>query len=209
MSYFNTLLEFVAKADFEDKDTIAKIKTELHQLKELLHGHAHHEELKIHDLLKRKGSSLYQQVESEHREHAKFYINMESKIEALELLNDPIGIHYAGNEIYLDIRKFYADNLNHLDYEERVLLPELQKHCTDLELREIFFETYHIMTSDQMKDMLIRLFPHMNKDDKVTFLKDIQDSEPAKFESAWLSVAQSLDEQEENQLMHALGMTSG
>ena len=127
-----------------------KLKKELNSLKLLLEGHAEHEEKQIHLLLKRKNSPLYETAEREHQYHALYFKNIEEKFINILSLHDVYHINQLGYEIYLDLRKFFAETLLHLDYEEKVLMPELQQLYTDGEIKEIDYDTYQKMIPEQM-----------------------------------------------------------
>lgn len=99
-------------------------------------------------------------------------------------------------QIYLAYRKFVGDNLLHLHEEETKLLPELQRLCTDEELRAIEHPTYSVMTPDEMTEMLQVLFLHMNFSDKCAFLTDIRLAQPKKFLILWERATQFLSAQE-------------
>jgi hypothetical protein len=75
--------------------------------------------------------------------------------------------------------------LLHLHQEETKLLPEIQRLCSDEELRAIEHPTYDLMTVEEMKEMLQILFPHMNFSDKCAFLADIRLAQPDKFLQLW------------------------
>ena len=69
----------------------------------------------------------------------------------------------------------------HLDYEERSLMHELQRLCTDEELGSVDAKTYAVMTSEDMVNMLDVLSPHMNPSDLDFFLADIQRTQAEKY----------------------------
>ncbi len=107
---------------------------------------------------------------------------MENLLDAVKTSPDHIE---AGYQFYLVYRKFVGDNILHLHEEETKLLPELQRLCTDEELRAIEHPIYDLMTVDEMVEMLQVLFPHMNFSDKCAFLTDIKLAEPQKFLQLW------------------------
>jgi hypothetical protein len=172
----------VAKTDFTDDIAIAHIESEWLCVKEMLEGHAYHEEQNFHTLLEKKGSTIHRDVHNDHEHQEEALKNLQSLLDVTKESLEPIE---AGHQFYLAYRKFVGDNLLHLHEEETKLLPELQKLCTDEELRAIEHPTYHLMTSDEMTEMVKILFPHMNFADKCTFLADIQLAEPQKFLQLW------------------------
>jgi hypothetical protein len=89
-----------------------------------------------------------------------------------------------------------GDNLLHLHEEETKLLPELQRLCSDEELRALEHPTYDLMTADEMMEMVQVLFPHMNLSDKSAFLTDIMLAQPKKFLQLWNKAGQFLTPEE-------------
>jgi len=191
--FFNAVLKQVACMDFGNTTDIVNAKNELNNLKQLLHGHAMHEEQKMHRLLKLNRSDIYQIAEAQHEEHDAFFDLIAMKFNALEDVSTLAEKNFIGYEIYLDVRKFYADNLEHFDYEERVIMPELQRLLSDTELKEIDHASYHEMSPEQISHMVSILFPHMNRDDRNVFLADIKDCVPDKFTIAWPQIASLID----------------
>ncbi len=115
-------------------------------------------------------------------------------------------MHFLGYELYLDLRNFFGENLDHFDYEERVIMPELQRLLSDDEIKEIDKISYRQMLPEYMVHMMEVLFPHMNCDDRLTFLNDIKTCEPEKFELAWDGISPMLEETERNNLKKLFGI---
>jgi len=201
---FTELLRYMSSIDFSDNHSPIKLRDEVNNLKFLLHGHAEHEERKIHLILKKINSSVLQKAEAQHRDQDLFFEAFSEKFLFTESSNRMEDRHAKGYEIYLDFRKFFSENLDHFDYEERVILPELQKNVSDETLREVDRAAYRVMTAEQMVEMMEVLFQHMNCDDRLHFLQDIKDCQPQKFEIAWTGIAPSLSEVERNTLIKLL-----
>ncbi len=176
------LERLIAKTDFTDDAAIAEIRSEWQRVKEMLEGHAHHEEHNFHALLEKKGSTIHHDAHDDHEHHEETLKHLQFLLDAIKTSSNPIE---AGYQFYLAYRKFVGDNLLHLHEEETKLLPELQRLCTDEELRAIEHPTYDLMTVEEMKEMVQVLFPHMNFSDKCAFLIDIQLAQPNKFLQLW------------------------
>lgn len=203
---FNNLLQHLAQSDFHDRNTVQDLKQALQELRDLLQGHADNEELRIHSLLASKGSTLHQSTETDHQEHHAFFERISQNLQQLETLSDPVEIDAAGYEITLDFRLFYSEQLRHLDYEERVLLPELQRLYSDDVLKNIHRISYDLMTPDQMLHMVTVLFPHMNYHDKLSYLSELHAAESEKFALIWDSLNTLLTETETRQIKATLGI---
>jgi len=207
---FTNLLQKVAKANFCSHQELLRIKIEINELKLLLISHADYEESRIHLILQEKGSALYQKAAEDHCHQHEFFERIEEKFAVIECsLNDENEINYQGYEIYLSLRNFFSENLQHFDYEERVLMPELQKLLTDNEIRAIDARSYCEMLPEHMIHMMEVLFPHMNFDDKLVFLRDIKEFEPEKFNIAWEGISRQLAPIDKDKLIKKLSEVGG
>lgn len=204
--FFTDMIQTMGCLDFSQKEAVDQAKDHLHHLKSLLKGHAHYEESRIHDILKKKGSSIFHQVEVQHQDHDLYFEKAEKLLSTIDHMDNPEDKIEMGYVYYLDLREFFAQNLLHFDYEEKVILPELQRLVGDEEIREIDAISYRQMTPDHMTQMMTVLFPHMNRDDRFAFLRDIKDSQPEKFDQAWEGIVPTLHEQEVGELRESLGV---
>lgn len=196
------LERFIAKIDFTDPKQIAEVKSQLDGIIGLMENHAKHEDERIHPLLKKKAPALIEKIESEHRDHKPIFDDLKKRLIEIESAKEEDRKIELGYQFYLAYRKFVAINLAHLDEEENVIMPEIQKHYTDQEIREaVDFPVYGIMSAEDMVGMVTVLFPTMNIDDKKAFLRDLNDSQPAKFREAWPKIAPILDEGERAKLI--------
>jgi hypothetical protein len=205
---FSELVQLIGSLDFCAVNAVFQAKERLQDLRQLLEGHAHYEESRIHALLKSKHSLLFKEAEGDHEKHHLFFNKAEKDLNDIEDLKDPEAKNHRGNEFYLDLREFFARNVIHFDYEERVILPELQKLVDDESIREIDSLSYRQMTPSQMIHMMEVLFPHMNPEDRFTFLKDIKNCQPKKFEMAWDGIAVKIEEEERESLRKSLKIPS-
>ncbi len=176
------LERLIAKTDFTDDAAIEHVQSEWQSVKEMLEGHAYHEETNFHALLEKKGSTIHHDAHDDHEHQEKVLQTLQNLLDAVKTASDRVE---AGYQFYLIYRKFVGDNLLHLHEEETKLLPELQRLCTDEELRALEHRSYELMTADEMIEMLEVLFPHMNFSDKCAFLTDIKLAQPQKFEVVW------------------------
>jgi hypothetical protein len=187
------LERLIAKTDFTNDAAIDSFQSEWQGIQELLDGHAYHEEYNFHTLLEKKGSTIHHEAHNDHEHQEETLKTLQNLLDAVKTSPDRIE---AGYQFYLVYRKFVGDNLLHLHEEETKLLPELQRLCTDEELRAIEHPTYELMTEDEMVEMVQVLFPHMNFSDKCAFLTDIKLAQPKKFLGVWDKVHHFLSAQE-------------
>lgn len=196
----NELERLIAKTDFSSDAALTLVQEEWLSVKEVLKGHAQYEEENIHSLLEKKGSTIHHEAQGDHNHQEDALRQLQDLLDVVKSSLDRVE---AGYEFYLAYRKFVADNLLHLHEEETKLLPELQRVCTDEELRAIEHPTYNIMTTGEMLEMLQTLFPHMNFSDKYAFLTDIKLAEPKKFSELWKRAHQFLDAEEIEKIQNA------
>jgi hypothetical protein len=189
----NELERLIAKADFANDPAIEHIQDEWQSIKEMLKGHALHEEQNIHALLEKKGSTIHHEAHNDHNHQEVALGNLQYLLDIIKTSPDRTE---AGYQFYLAYRKFVGDNLLHLHEEETKLLPELQRLCTDEELRFIEHPAYDLMTAKEMVEMMQVLFPHMNFSDKCAFLTDIRLAQPKKFLELWDKANEFLNTEE-------------
>ena len=173
----------------------------------LLKGHAKHEDKAIHELLRQKKSTLQVEVEKEHEEQDASLNELQRKIEAISECKDARERVRVGYEFYLAYRKFVGENLLHLHHEETVLMPELQRICTEEELRAVEWATYQLMEPEHMVHMLKSLAPHMNPDDHEYFISDMHTCAPGKFAKAWPGIVKVIGPDESEELQEKLGIS--
>ncbi len=179
LSEFDRLL---AKTDFGETEQIEKLKIQFKALHELMLGHAHHEDKAIHALLREKGSTVHESIETEHQDHEKQLNALAHSLEEISSFENAELRISLGYQFYLSYRLFLIENLQHLYREETEIMPELHRLYTDDELKSVDKKTYSMMTPEQMINMLSVLSPHMDRSDIDSFLQNIKDFEPEKFQ---------------------------
>jgi DUF438 domain-containing protein len=199
------LERLIAKTDFREDAAIEHLQKEWQSIKELLQAHADHEENHFHALLEKKGSTIHHDAHHDHEHQEETLNTLQSLLDATKISSDRLE---AGYQFYLAYRKFVGDNLLHLHEEETKLLPELQRLCTDAELRAIEHPTYEVMSVEDLTQMLNILFPHMNFSDRCAFLIDIQESQPKKFLEVWKQAKEFLSLEDIKKLQDSLCFAS-
>ena len=207
LSYEVSKLEgFIARVNFTDVAQVTVLKQKFEGFMDLMQGHADHEDNAIHPLLRDKNPQMYEDIALAHRAHFEFIEKLRVALERIDpQKNESADLISQGYQFYLSFRSFVGINLKHLDHEETVLMPEIQKHYTDRELKELVeFKTYKVMTPDEMVYMMQELFPQMNLQDKEALLRDIQESEFEKFLQAWNGIAPEINERDRVELIRKL-----
>lgn len=196
----NELERLTAKTDFRVPSQTEKVVQEFNSLAAMLEGHAEYENSALHELLKKKNSSVHAEIEDDHKHQDEQLADLRNKLNAILESADEKEQVELGYQFYLAYRKFVGDNLVHLHEEETIILPELQRLYSDEELKAVEAHTYGIMTPEQMVSMMDHLFPQMNPNDREAFLTDIKDSEPEKFVAAWNITKLKLEPEERESL---------
>jgi hypothetical protein len=192
-----------AQSDFTVDEEVLSLKLQLESIMALMLGHASHEDHAIHPLLQAKGSKLAEPMAKEHQQHAATFQRLFASLEEILNVEDKGVRLHLGYQYYLTYRLFVCQNLQHLHEEETLLLPELQRLYTDDELREIDKRIYAQMSVEDMVEMLVTLFPHINTDDRHFFLEEISMAAPQKY-SALLAGIRALLTAEERAKFNAL-----
>jgi len=183
----------IQKANIDTNTDLKDINDKLNYIKKVLHFHGKHEDNNIHSLLDERSSLDLSDIQAQHDGHDQKFdqlifvmqdITNEAKLDSKLLLLD---------KLYLGYRTLFAELIMHLNFEEEVILPELQQLYSDKELRDIEAPIYEEMTAEQLLDMLKILFPSFNAEDKQSFLQDIKTLQPEKFSKIWCELEQYVD----------------
>ena len=196
----NDVERLIAKTDFTSATQTAKVKEAFDALLPMLRGHADYENSRLHRLLRDRGSDVYKHVEEEHRAYDQKLNALGNRLMLVSKSIDPEERIELGYQLYLWFREFAGENLLHLHEEETVILPELQRLYSDDELAQVEFESYRVITHEDLVHMMKVLFPHMNPDDRLVFLTDIKACDEDKFAQAWLGIREQLDQSERKRI---------
>lgn len=181
--------KLVARCDFLDPQQVDNVITEFNKIVVLIECHAEHEDKAILELLKSKGSKLYENNRKDHiNQHFLLHrmIDDLGKISALRN-NERLS---KGYKFYLDYVEYFGDSLKHMHAEETLIMPELHRLCTDEELMELGRKTYDIMTPVEILHMIRALFGHFNPDDITKFLSELNYLVPEKLAKVWNDISE-------------------
>lgn len=197
----------IASADFTDSKQVLEIQNRLEGVLNIIEYHAKHENEVIHPLLKSKGFKLIDNLEADHENYIAIFENLKYSIKDILQTTHQSELIRKGYEFYIAFRQFLAMDLRHINEEELVIMPELQKYYSNKELKEnVDFPIYSQMSTEELVEMMSALFPHMNIHDKEHFLSDIQEAQPEKFLEAWQGIASSIDKVERDKLVKMLNL---
>lgn len=192
----------VAKTDFSDPEQTSNLKVKFCDFVKLLDMHAEHEDNIYHPMLQNKESALFQQMAKEH--HV-----LEEKLKTLGKTLElalAVGLseeeqHSRGEKFYLDYTSYLIAYFTHLLQEELVVMPALQAHYSDDDLRAVTLNTYGKMSSEQIVGMLKSLYPYLNRYQKQVFLDDIYKGYPEKFSEVFPEILKEITNPKEKTLI--------
>lgn len=192
------ILIYLAKVDFRNTAEIEILCNRLEEYVSTLTNHARWEEEFIFNKF-----FTQDEVASLFGEHSELEHSGGKLIETLnELLNlSPQSRLYKGKLLYLEFRKFYADNLIHFYDEETAFLSLLQERATDAEIRAIDKPIYQDMSDHDMVEMLEQLLPPTNPSEKKNILDDLKSFNALNFELALPRIKKILTQKEAEEIL--------
>src|SRR5438045_1813706 len=121
----------VAKTNFADNHCIDEVMEKFAGVKSLMHGHAEHENTRIHPLLKENESSLIEKIELDHARHFTSFKKLDELLGlAKSSVNEAIKIS-AGSDFHREFSLLEAENLLHQHFEETAIMDELLNLYSD------------------------------------------------------------------------------
>jgi hypothetical protein len=122
----------MAKHDIGSSDSLVVLQEHFNDLSAFLKEHGHHEDEFFHDALQDQFPDVYASLSKQHEKAEALWQSMESK---KAILFSPKAINAAEwHRFYLDVNQFIASYLEHLHYEETVVLPLLWQATSQEEL---------------------------------------------------------------------------
>jgi len=191
------ILICLAKVDFRNTPEIEILHNQLEDYVTTLTNHARWEKEFIFNKFFTKDEVL-----SLFGEHSELEHSGEKIIGAIKVLLDlpHQSRSHKGKLLYLEFRKFYAANLIHFYDEETTFLSLLQERATDDEIRAIDKPIYQSMSDNDIVEMLERLLPPTNIDEKKNILDDLKSFNAFNFECALPNIKKLLTQKEAEEI---------
>jgi hemerythrin superfamily protein len=191
-------INLAGTTDFSDQAERNHFNIRFNDLTKLLDDHAKREEKYIHPLLPKN-----QELESVEAEHVALDRQLATVTANLAKISD----QQAAYQFYLDLAQFQADYTQHLIAEERRLLPELQKHCSDEQLSAASREMLADMPKDAMVTITKGMLPAINHSERASMFSAMKAGmPPAMFASVLNLAAQALPPEQTQKLCLAVGV---
>ncbi|MHA2254355.1 MAG: hemerythrin domain-containing protein [Candidatus Kariarchaeaceae archaeon] len=187
---FLSQLQFRAgRLDFSDDENLAAFEEELQFAWKGLHYHAEGEEKFVFPHLEKANKSVYDTLEKEHDKMHPMMDSIENNIAAIRGLNDEER-NAKGVSFNQSLNDFIAHYLMHLQNEELKAMPELWKVHNDDELLGMQMKIPTITPPNISAFFLKYLFPALNPEERINYLKLIHSKVPEQVYSNFRSIAE-------------------
>lgn len=156
----------------------------------LLEMHAHHEDGVIQPVLETELPILAERIERDH-------LALDERLGRIADLATSIDSSTAGARarthlLYLDLARFTSEYFVHIDIEERVLMPALERAVGPAAVGAMHGAIVGSIAPDELARSLAFMLPAMNVDDRCEMLGGIQAGAPAEVFAGIATLAKSV-----------------
>ena len=155
----------------------------------LLESHAHHEDSVIQPVLERELPDLAERIE---RDHVALDAMFGRIADVASSLDDDRKARRNCQLLHLDLARFTADYLVHIDIEERVLMPSLERSIGVEAVVGLHTAIVSSIPPDEMARSLALMLPAMNVDDRSELLGGMQAGAPPEVFGGIVDLARSV-----------------
>lgn len=155
----------------------------------LLESHAHHEDSVIQPVLERELPDLAERIERDHAALDALFGRIADMSASVE---DDHRARRNCQLLHLDVARFTADYLVHIDIEERVLMPSLERLIGVEAVVELHTAIISSIPPDEMARSLALMLPAMNIDDRSELLGGMQAGAPPEAFGGVVDLARSV-----------------
>ena len=185
----------------EDRRAVADHVLATHALLEM---HAHHEDGVIQPVLENELPVLADRIERDHLE-------LDARLGRIaDMASDLAGgtdARRRTHQLYLDLARFTSDYFVHIDIEERVLMPALERSVGPDAVGAMHGAIIATIPPDELAKSLAFMLPAMNVDDRCEMLGGIQAGAPADVFAGIAALAKSvLRSDDYRAVAHRLGL---
>jgi hypothetical protein len=189
LALFTTTTRAGSTDPAEEAD-IAALLSEWRDTEFVLRGHHHHEDDFVDTLIDEHASDLRTKVNEDHVAVERMLDELDAEARALsDTAGSERGAHLR--RFYLNLARFTAVYLDHMAYEEEVVMPALNAALSDAELADV---TAAIRGSVPPPDMCVfmrYMVPGMNLDERADMLSDMHANAPADVFELFRSAAEA------------------
>jgi hypothetical protein len=195
----------LGRLDINEAEGMAQTLARLRALLAACLSHLQHEEDFIHPAIQARLPGAAGATAEDHRHHCAQIAALESAISKLEQAG--LGQRAAlAHALYLELTAFVADNLQHMQVEERDNNATLQAAYTDEELLAIHDRLVASIPPQEMAATLRWMLPNLSAPERAALLGGMALSMPrAAFDGVLVLARQNLNARDWLKLMMALG----
>lgn len=174
------LLVRIGNADWRDARAAAELIATLRMHLLLAREHLDHEDAEYHPRLRERAGAVAAELEADHRHHVASFAELEALIREVELA---LGFgaeaaNAAARALYLRFAAYFAEDIAHMEREERVALPLFHAHFSDAELQAMEGRIIAAISPDHLTRYYRMMLPGMNPSERVAFLGYIHRAAP-------------------------------
>lgn len=155
----------------------------------LLESHAHHEDGVIQPVLERELPDLAERIG---RDHAALDATFGRIADVVTSLEDDRSARRNCQLLHLDLARFTADYLTHIDIEERILMPSLERSIGVDAVLELHTAIISSIPPEEMGRSLAFMLPAMNVEDRSELLGGMQAGAPPEVFGGVVDLARSV-----------------
>ncbi len=180
-----TVVEQVGSADPSFRTSRVDVAQTLDRSIYLLNVHAEHEDAGIGPVLERELPDLAEEIAHDHATLEPRLVDLQAMAyEAVDAA--PTAQRDAMYRLYMELSAFVSSYLAHQDFEERVVMPAIEKALGVEGVIAIHGQIIASLTPEEMVASLSQMFPAMNIDDRAELLGGMRAGAPAEvFEGVW------------------------
>ncbi len=176
-------LDLVDAADRHD------LGRHVHSTIALLESHAHHEDDAIHPVLAEAHPGLVERLDGDHS-------SFDRRLGAIadiadHILTAPVG-RPTRQAFYLELSAFTAAYLDHIDFEERIVMPALEDTIGPAGVEAVLGQIIGSIPPDMMIASLTVMLPALDLDDRADLLGGMRASAPPEVFDNVASLARSV-----------------
>ena len=184
------LVETAGRVDPHHRDDRAALVQHVLATHELLESHAHHEDGVIQPVLEQELPVLAERIERDHHELDTCIGRIADRASALDA---PHGdVRARTHRLYLDLARFTSAYFLHIDIEERVLMPALERAVGVDEVIAMNAAIVGSIPPGDLARSLALMLPAMNVEDRCELLAGMQATAPPEVFAGVTDLARSV-----------------
>lgn len=197
----------VGRCDWQDCAESRAVLAELQELLAFCRAHIDHEDELVHPALERRRPGASQHSAAEHRQHREAMEELAALAEQVTHLPD-LRRAAAVHQLYRGLACFVAENLLHMEQEERDNNRLLWETHSDVELLALEQRIVASISPDEMRRALHWMLPALTPQERAAFLLELRANAPAELFAITLeALSPQLSNNHYAHLDAALGLT--